>query len=84
MKKILFLFSLLAFSLPAHAGAFTSVEDRAQEVRAQVEGNNNYHAELARQFATIAVTEKGEHDTGAAQEFIKMAEDHATQAGGAQ
>ncbi|ATX80367.1 hypothetical protein Ga0123461_1961 [Mariprofundus aestuarium] len=83
MKKILFLFSLLAFSLPAHAG-LTSVEDRAQEVRAQVEGNNNYHAELARQFATIAVTEKGEHDTQTAQEFIKMAEEHAAQAGGAQ
>ena len=83
MKKILFLFSLLAFALPTQADAFTSIEDRAHDLRAQLEGNNSYHANLARELTKVALEEKAQHDTGVAKEFMRMAEDHAAQAGGA-
>ncbi|ATX81341.1 hypothetical protein Ga0123462_0466 [Mariprofundus ferrinatatus] len=84
MKKILLLFSLLAFAMPAQAGMFTSIEDRAQQLRSQLEGNNSYHAHLARELTKVALEEKAQHDTSVAKEFMRMAEDHASQAGGAQ
>lgn len=83
MKIFLFLFTLFAFSLPAQAGMFTSIESRAEHVNAQTQGNNGYHAHLARKLASIAEEEKSQHDMEAAREFIRMAEDHAAQAGGA-
>jgi len=82
MKISLLLFSLLAFALPANAGITTSIEERAAKVEADTEGNNSYHAHLARMFASIAEEEKAQHDLGPAKEFMKMAEEHAAQAGG--
>ncbi|GAV19682.1 hypothetical protein MMIC_P0633 [Mariprofundus micogutta] len=81
MKIGLLILALFAFALPASAG-LSSIEDRAEAVEAQTEGNNSYHAHLARKFAFIAVDEKGQHDLAAAKEFINMAEEHAAQAGG--
>ncbi|PIV88687.1 MAG: hypothetical protein COW48_04640 [Hydrogenophilales bacterium CG17_big_fil_post_rev_8_21_14_2_50_63_12] len=82
MKIGLLLLSLFAFALPASAG-MNSIQDRAAAVKSQTEGNDNYHAQLARKLAAIAVEEKGQHDLHAAKEFINMAEEHAAQAGGA-
>ncbi|WP_241697585.1 hypothetical protein [Mariprofundus sp. NF] len=61
---------------------FSTISDRANQISAQLEGNNSYHAHLARELANVAVEEKGQHDVTAALEFIRMAEDHAAQAGG--
>jgi len=83
MKISLLLFSLFAFALPASAGVFTSIEDRTAKIEADTQGNNSYHAHLARMLADIALEEKGQHDLEAGKEFINMAEDHAAQAGGA-
>jgi len=83
MRITLLLFTLFAFSLPAHAGMFSTIDDRANQISAQLQGNHTYHAELARQLANVALEEKSQHDTPAAMEFIRMAEDHAAQAGGA-
>ncbi len=84
MRITLLLFTLFAFSLPAHAGMFSSVDDRANQISAHLQGNNGYHAHLARELADVAVEEKVQHDLPAALEFIRMAEDHAVQAGGGQ
>ena len=83
MRITLLLLTLFAFILPAHAGMFSTIDDRANHISAQLEGNNNYHAHLARELAKVAVEEKGQHDVTAALEFIRMAEAHADQAGGA-
>jgi len=84
MKAILLLFTLFAFALPAtSAGFLTSVEDRSDVMNAQLEGKNDYHANLARELADIAQEEKAQHDISVAKEFMSMAEQHATQAGGA-
>jgi len=83
MRITLLLLTLFAFILPAHAGMFSTIDDRANHISAQLEGNNNYHAHLARELANVAVEEKGQHDVTAALEFIRMAEAHADQAGGA-
>ena len=82
MKSILLLITLFAFSLPASAALFVSIEDRSDAIAAQTQGNNSYHAHLARELAVIAVVEKGQHDLEAAKEFIKLAEEHAAKAGG--
>ena len=84
MRITLLLLTLFAFSLPAHAGLFTTVDDRANHISTQLQGNNSYHAHLARELANVAVDEKGQHDVTAALEFIRMAEAHADQAGGGQ
>jgi len=85
MKIILLICTLFAFALPASSSDFTtSVEDRAEAINAQLQGNNSYHAHLAREFASIAEEEKMQHDTSVAKEFMHMAEEHAAQAGGAQ
>jgi len=83
MRITLLILTLFAFSLPANAGMFSTIDDRANHISAQLEGNHSYHAELARQLANVALEEKAQHDTPAAIEFIKMAEDHAAKAGGA-
>ncbi|MDX8405647.1 MAG: hypothetical protein R8K50_05785 [Mariprofundus sp.] len=84
MRITLILFTLLAFALPAQAASMlVSVEDRAATINTDLQGNNSYHAHLARELASIAESEKGEHDLGAAKEFIKLAEEAAAQAGGA-
>ncbi|MDQ6981679.1 MAG: hypothetical protein Q9M08_01550 [Mariprofundus sp.] len=80
MRIMLLLFTLFAFSLPASAA---SVEGRSVALTAQLEGNNNYHAHLARELASIAETEKWQHDVNTAKAFINMAEKHAAKAGGA-
>ena len=82
MKISLLLLTLFAFSMPASAG-MNSIQDRSAAVKTQTEGNNGYHAHLARKLASIAVEEKGQHDLHAAKEFMDMAEEHAAQAGGA-
>lgn len=82
MKLTLILAALLACSINANAGVFTSTETRAEAIKAQLEGNNNYHAHLARELASIAEVEKDQHDVAVAQEFMRMAEEHAAQAGG--
>jgi len=83
MKAILLLLTLFVFALPATSGAFTSVEDRSDTMNAQLEGKNDYHANLARELADIAQEEKAQHDIGVAKEFMSMAEEHAAQSGGA-
>jgi len=84
MKAILLLFTLFAFALPASsAGFFTSIEDRADVMNAQLDGKNDYHANLARELADIAQEEKAQHDIGVAKEFMSMAEEYAAQSGGA-
>jgi len=83
MKFTLFLFTLLACSWTANAGVFTSTEERADALNAQLKGNNSYHAYLARELATIAVVEKGQYDSRVAKAFIQRAEEEAAQAGGA-
>ncbi|MDX8408395.1 MAG: hypothetical protein R8L58_08425 [Mariprofundaceae bacterium] len=83
MRLTLLTFSLLAFVLPAQAGAFDSVDDRETRLNQQLQGNNSYHAHLARELASIASIEKGQHDIGVARKFMDMAEQHAARAGGA-
>lgn len=82
MRILALLFTLLAFSIPANAGLFTGVDERSEAIAAQLQGNNTYHAHLARELAAIASEEKDQQDLEVAREFIRMAEEHATQAGG--
>jgi hypothetical protein len=84
MKIIGLLLTLFAFALPANAGWLAGTDERGEKLEAQLEGNNSYHAHLARELAAIASEEKGQHDLEAAHEFIKMAEAHAAQAGGSE
>lgn len=84
MKILLLMISCLMFIMPAEASMFSSVEDRADQLETNLKGNNSYQAHLARELAFIAVDEKGQHDLAAAKAFIKMAEEHAAQAGGKQ
>ncbi|MBL4775340.1 MAG: hypothetical protein JKY87_04725 [Mariprofundus sp.] len=85
MKSILFIVTLFAFALPASSSDFfTSIEDRTETMNAQLQGNNSYHAHLARELASVAEDEKAQHDSSVAKEFMHMAEQHAAQAGGAQ
>jgi len=79
-KIILFLCALFAFSISASAAG---VEERAETINAQLKGNNNYHAHLARELSGIAEDEISQHDLNAARAFMEMAEEHAAQAGGA-
>ncbi|MDQ6998713.1 MAG: hypothetical protein Q9M17_08360 [Mariprofundus sp.] len=84
MKFIIIMFSLFAFAIPASsAGFFTSVESRADAMNEQLGDKNDYHANLARELADIAVEEKAQHDTSVAKAFMSMAEEHAAQSGGA-
>ncbi len=62
---------------PAAAGVFDSVDDRAARVEAQVQGRHDYHAELARNLASIAQDEKAQHDGRAARQFMELAEQAA-------
>ena len=84
MKKLGFITVLLCMSAsPAFAGGFfTSIEQRADHMNAQLEGKNDYHAYLAKELADIAMEEKSQHDISVARYFMSMAEDHASQSGG--
>jgi len=82
MKYIGLLLTLFAFALPANASMFNGVDERGEKLEAQLEGNDSYHAHLARELSAIASEEKSQHDLEAALKFIKMAEEHAAQAGG--
>ncbi len=79
MRIILFLCTLFVFSMSANAAG---VEERAEALNAQLKGNNNYHAHLARELADIAEIEIGQHDINTARAFIEIAEEHAAKAGG--
>lgn len=81
MKLVLAVLLSLVFAIPAYAG---NVESRADAIQKKTEGNNSYHAHMARDLADIAVKEMKENDPKAARRFIIMAEEHAAQAGGAQ
>ena len=78
-RIVLCLLSLFAFALPAGAA---SIESRTEALNAQLQGNNSYHAYLARELASVAQEELGQHDLNTARAFMKMAEEHAAQAGG--
>lgn len=84
MKRLLFLAALCTAASPAMAGAlFDSIEDRAEAVKQQVKGKNDYHAHLAREYAKVADEEKSQHDTGVARYFMTLAEQEAAKSGGA-
>jgi len=79
-SRIVFcLLSLFAFALPASAA---SIESRTEALNAQLQGNNSYHAHLARELASVAQEERDQHDLNTARAFMNMAEEHAAQAGG--
>ncbi len=79
MKKIwIACMMLVGFASIAHAG----IEDRGEAVRKQVQGKHDYHASLARELASIAEDEKGQHEVGVASAFMNEAEKHANMAGG--
>lgn len=84
MKRL----SLLAVAMllctgTASAAAWNaSVDDRADALQAQLKGNNSYQAHLAREFASVAVEEKAQHDVQVAKAFMNKAEAYAAQAGG--
>ncbi len=80
MRIALFLCALFAFSMSANAAG---VSERAEALNAQLKGNHNYHASLARELADIAETEIGQRDINTARTFMEMAEEHAAKAGGA-
>lgn len=84
MRIKILLLTMLAFALPAKALAFEGVDDRAKKIYEQLKGNESYHAHMARKLASIARTEKAQHDLPAARQFIEMAEEHAAKAGGGQ
>ncbi len=81
MKAVFLLLSLFVFALPANAATFSSIDARVEQINAQLQDNHDYHANMARQLASIAGTEAGEHDVRAALQFIELAEAHAAQAG---
>jgi len=79
MKKVYMLvFSMFVFANVASA----NIEDRADEVVASVQGNHSYHANMARELASIAVDEKGQNEVSVARAFMEEAEKHASMAGG--
>ncbi|MBN4073465.1 hypothetical protein JYT23_01370 [Mariprofundus ferrooxydans] len=83
MKGFLFLITLFAFALPANSAGFSvGVDQRSDAVTAQLQGNNSYHAHLARELSDIAIEEKSQHDIDVAKAFMDMAEEHAAKAGG--
>jgi len=83
MKSLLFIVTLFAFALPASSADFSvSVDQRSDVISAQLQGNNSYHAHLARELSDIAIEEKSQHDIGVAKAFMDMAEEHAAKAGG--
>ncbi len=83
MKLFTLILALVSCSWTANA-ALLSVDERADAMNAQLQGNNSYHAHLARQLADVASAEKAQHDTAVAKQFIDMAEEEAAKAGGAQ
>jgi len=83
MLRHLFLCLLASFIFfaPLVASA-ASVEERSQAIYAQVKGNANYYAHLAKKLANVAVNEKSQHDVMAARQFMDLAEESASKAGG--
>ena len=84
MEKIsLLAVAMLMSAASASAAGFTvGVDERADALQAQLKGNNNYQAHLAREFADVAMEEKGQHDISVARAFMDKAEEYAAQAGG--
>ena len=79
MKKIGFICA--AIFLYANSAMAAGVEDRATQLQEQLNDNHTYDAYLARALASIAEDEKAQHDTGVAQAFMDLAEQHAQKAG---
>jgi len=84
MKSFIFIMTMFAFALPASSAGFSvGVDERSDVISAQLQGNNSYHAHLARELSDIAIEEKSQHDIDVAKAFMDMAEQHAAKAGGA-
>ncbi|MDQ6953948.1 MAG: hypothetical protein Q9M20_00710 [Mariprofundaceae bacterium] len=83
MKRLsLLAVAMLVFASSAAAADWkVSVDDRYDSLYAQLKDNNSYQAHLAREFASVAVEEKMQHDIGVAKAFMDKAEEHAAQAG---
>ena len=82
MRTLIFIFTILAFALPANAFTLQGVDERARKIHEQLEGNESYEAHLARKLASIARAEKAHPDLEGALLFIRMAEEHAAKAMG--
>jgi len=84
MKRLTLLAAAMLMCVgTASAGSWTDgVDGRADALEIQLKGNNSYHAHLAREFASIAMEEKSQHDICVARAFMAKAEECAAQAGG--
>lgn len=86
MRRLLMGILFLAFASPAFAGPLglldKSIEERAKAVNAQIAGQQNYHAYLAKELIIAAKAEKNQHDTKVAKAIMSLAEEHAAKAGG--
>ncbi|MDQ6953412.1 MAG: hypothetical protein Q9M15_07795 [Mariprofundaceae bacterium] len=79
MKKVSLY--LVAICMSASTAMAASIEDRTTSMESQIIGNHGYHAELARELASIASEEKYQHDTDVGKAFMRLAEEHAQKAG---
>ncbi|MDQ6990459.1 MAG: hypothetical protein Q9M11_01835 [Mariprofundaceae bacterium] len=79
MKKISL--CLVAMCMSASIATAASIEDRAATLETQLQGNHGYHAELARELASIAGEESDQYDRNVGQAFMRLAEEHAQKAG---
>ncbi len=86
MRRFLIGILFLAFASPAFAGPLglldKSIEERAATVSAQIKGQQNYHAYLAKELTIAAKAEKNQGDVKVAQAIMSLAEEHAAKAGG--
>ncbi|MBL1352247.1 MAG: hypothetical protein COA61_002765 [Zetaproteobacteria bacterium] len=73
---------LIAMCMAASTASAASIEGRTASMESQLKGNHGYHAELARELASIASEEKYQHDTDVGKAFMRLAEEHAQKAGG--
>lgn len=80
MKQLLLITSIFICSLNAQAGAHNELKNQAKQIAEQVNGQHNYHAELARELSQMAIDEISDNDIAAAKQFISMAKSHAKQA----
>ncbi|MDQ6974801.1 MAG: hypothetical protein Q9M10_07925 [Mariprofundaceae bacterium] len=79
MKKISL--CLVVIGMSATTAMAASIEERSATIETQLKGKHGYHAELARELASIASEEKDQHDTDVGQAFMRLAEEHAQKAG---
>lgn len=73
MKNLfILLFALGAFS----SASFAGVEERAAEVKANVSGQQTYHAKMAKGLANAAEEELAQGEPSVARGFMDAAEKH--------